>query len=390
MRHWLGVLAIVALCGCGTSDSNGVTPTTMTVHSGQSIQAAIDAAPPNATIVVEPGVYHETPGGPSAIVITKDGIQLIGQSTAAQPVVLENAGGQTSGIVVAPADSTSVSFDEESPGEHPPCGENGNTIHGFTLKGFTVRGFDQFGAYLACVDGFTLTGNSGDSNQRYNLFPVRSHNGTMSNNEAQGTSLDASLYVGQSDHVTVTGNSTHGNLLGLEIENSSDITVTNNQVFNNTLGIIADVGPGLQKTDQTNVLIDSNNVHDNNLPNTGQAEDTEQTPPGTGLVVLGGSMVTVQNNQVINNGFAGIIVASFCTGSGACNVPLDIDPDPQDIRVLNNQLSNNGTTPPSDPLEASLAADLVWDNTGTGNCWAGNTASATAKTLTGKHLPACP
>ena len=389
MKNWCVVLAIFILSGCGDSDSGGAAMT-VTVHPGESIQAAINAAPANATVFVEPGVYHESPAGPSAVVISKDGIQLVGQSTPGHPVVLENAGGQMNGIVVSPTDSVSISHDEH-PGEHPPCGDNGHMLRGFTLTGFTVRGFDQFGVYLACVDGFTLSQNFTDADQLYGLFPVRSHNGTMSNNEAQGTSLDAALYVGQSDHVTISGNSTHGNLLGLEIENSSDITATNNQVFDNTLGIIADVMSGLQKKDQVNVMIANNDVHDNNRPNTGQAEDTEQTPPGTGLVVLGGSMVTVQNNRVSNNGFAGIIVASFCTGTTACSVPIDIDPNPTDTRIVNNELGNNGKTPPADPLEAALAADLVWDNTGTGNCWTGNTASATAKILGGPRLlPTCP
>ena len=390
MKTWCVVLALVILGGCGDSDSGGA-PSTMTVHAGESIQSAINAAAANATIFVEPGVYHESANAANAIVVSKDGIQIVGQSAPGHPVVLENAGGQMNGIVVAPTDSINIDPTQESPGEHPSCGANGNMVHTFSLKGFTVRGFDQFGVYLACVDGFTLTENFTDTDQLYGLFPVRSHNGTMSNNEAQGTTQDAALYVGQSDHVMITGNSTHDNLLGLEIENSSDVTAMGNEVFNNTLGIIADVMPGLQKKDQTNVLIADNNVHDNNLPNPADQSDlTEMTPPGTGLVILGGSMVTVQNNTLSNNGFAGIIVASYCTGTTACSVPIDIDPDPTNARILNNNLSNNGMSPPADPLEAELAADLVWDNKGTGNCWTGNTASATVKTVGGaQHLPVC-
>jgi parallel beta-helix repeat protein len=386
MRLCCALLAIVVLAGCGESDSGGGVQT-VTVHPGQSIQAAVDAAAANTTIVVEPGVYHESTSGLSAVVVSKDGIQLVAQSTTDHPVVIENTGSQMNGIVVAPDDSVTISTDQH-PGEHPPCGTNGHLIHGFTLRGFTVRGFDQFGVYLACVDGFTLSQNFTDADKLYSLFPVRSHHGTMSNNEAQNTTLDAAFYVGQSDHITITGNSSHQNLLGIEIENSSDITATNNQVFDNTLGIIADVMPGLQKTDQTNVLIANNDVHDNNHPNTGNAEDTSQTPPGTGIVLLGGSQVMVQHNQVRNNGFAGIIVASYCTGVSPCT-DLDIDPDPKDCRVANNDLSGNGTMPPADPLERALAADLVWDATGTGNCWTGNTPSATVKLLHGRALPVC-
>lgn len=195
-------------------------------------------------------------------------------------------------------------------------------------------------------DGFTLSQNFADANQLYSLFPVRSHNGTMTNNEAQNTTKDSSLYVGQSDHVTIMGNMAHDNLLGLEIENSSDVTAKNNQLFNNTAGLIADVNAGLQKKDQVNVLIADNSIHDNNRPNSASEGDSEgDTPRGTGMVILGGSMVTVQNNTINNNGFAGIIVASYCTGTSACSVPIDIDPNPTNAHILNNNLTSNGLPP---------------------------------------------
>jgi len=389
MKLWGMVLSMILLSACGDSDPGSTTSATMTitVHSGESIQAAVDAAPANATILVEPGVYHESSGAVNAVVISKDGIQLVGRPTPDHPVVLENAGGQMNGIVVAPHDSVDISTDEH-PGEHPPCGANGNMLRSFSLQGFTVVGFDQFGVYLACVDGFTLTQNATDADQLYGLFPVRSHHGTMSHNETTNTSMDAAIYVGQSDHVTITGNTTHDNLLGLEVENSSDVTVTGNQVFNNTIGIVADINNGLQKKDQTNVLITDNDVHDNNRENTGSAEDTGAAPPGTGIVILGGFMGTVQNNRVGGNGFVGIIVASYCASPSSCG-DLDIDPDPRDNHIVNNQLTNNGMMPPADPIEAALAADLIWDKSGTGNCWSGNTPTATVKILGGGKLPAC-
>ena len=382
---WVLMLAMALLAGCGESDT---TSTAVTVHPGGSIQAAIDAAPANTIIYVEPGVYHESAGALSAVIISKDGLQLVGRSTPDQPVVLENTGGQQNGIVVSPTDSVEISTDEH-PGEHPPCGENGHLIHNFSLTGFTVRGFGQFGVYLACVDGFNLSDNVADTNQLYGLFPVRSYHGTITNNEARNTALDAAIYIGQSAQVTITGNVTHDNLLGLEVENSSDVTATKNQVFNNTLGIVADINAGLQKKDQTNVLLSDNDVHDNNRPNSGSASDTEEAPPGTGIVILGGTMVTVQNNRVGNNGFVGIIVANFCASPSSCK-DLDINPNPEHNRIIDNELTNNGHMPPADPIEAGLAADLIWDKTGTDNCWSGNTPTATAKVLGGgTKLPAC-
>src|SRR6266446_10610823 len=59
----------------------------LVVHSGESIQAAIDAAPAGATIRVEPGTYHEA-GATRAVTVTKAGIRLVGAARPGRPVVL--------------------------------------------------------------------------------------------------------------------------------------------------------------------------------------------------------------------------------------------------------------------------------------------------------------
>ena len=215
------------------------------------------------------------------------------------------------------------------------------------------------------MDDFTLTRNLAQDDQVVRTVLVRSHHGTLSDNEAAGTSLDAALYVGQSDHVVIANNRSHDNLLGLEIENSSDITATGNELFANTAGLIADINAQLQKTDQANILIAENDVHDNNRPNAIGEGSISETPSGTGLVILGGSMVTVRNNTLANNGFVGIIVSSYCTGLPMACTDLDIDPDPQHVHIVDNRLVNNGTAE-TDPLLALFAADLFWDQVGQG------------------------
>lgn len=54
-----------------------------------------------------PGIYKEgAPGDLNALTVTIDGIQLVGLSTPEDPVILENAGGQSYGVWVSPLDST--------------------------------------------------------------------------------------------------------------------------------------------------------------------------------------------------------------------------------------------------------------------------------------------
>jgi hypothetical protein len=71
---------------------------TISVKPGGSIRDAIAHAGPGDRIQVAPGVYHEgAPGDLNALTVTLNGIQIVGQSRPGRPVVLENAGGQSTG-----------------------------------------------------------------------------------------------------------------------------------------------------------------------------------------------------------------------------------------------------------------------------------------------------
>src|SRR5262249_19088676 len=52
------LMTALALLLSTTAVSAAKTPAKVVVHEGDSLQAAIDAASPGATIVVEPGIYH--------------------------------------------------------------------------------------------------------------------------------------------------------------------------------------------------------------------------------------------------------------------------------------------------------------------------------------------
>ena len=361
---------------------------TLVVHGGESIRAALARARPGDRIEVMPGTYREGAAGDlNALTITLDGISLVGRSRRGHEVVLENAGGQSYGIWVSPADSAGPG--PQADDEHPPCGLVGSVIHDFSIRGFTVRGFAVHGVHLACVDGFSMVGNRADGNGVYGLFPVVSRHGLMTGNLATATATDAGIYVGQSDDVLIAGNIAHDNELGLEVENSRNCAVIGNQVFGNTLGLFVDILPFLERKTQEDTLVAFNSVHDNNRPNTASPDDLLGVlPPGLGILVAGGRDTTVAANDVRNNGFAGIAVASLCLGLELQGVPctgLDIDPDPVGDRIVGNRLAGNGTVPQPNPLFDALRADLVWDGSGTDDCWSGNTFAASIP----PELPAC-
>src|SRR2546425_4903753 len=116
---------------------------TIKVKAGQSIQTAIGLANPGDKVIVYPGTYHEV-GSPCptdathtcSVVVTKDDIRLIAQSSKKKPVILENPGTHDQGIAVA-----------KSGAAGPAClTDMTQRIGGAHVQGFTVNGFGGEGS----------------------------------------------------------------------------------------------------------------------------------------------------------------------------------------------------------------------------------------------------
>src|SRR6266511_1275100 len=121
-----------------TSGASG--GSTIVVHPGQSIQAAVDAASPGGTILVRPGIYEESgrpcpsePGVTCAVVISTDGISIIGLPRPGRPVVLQNAGGQDQGVAIAKT------------GDSACLSDSSLRVDGELVRGITVNGFEGIG-----------------------------------------------------------------------------------------------------------------------------------------------------------------------------------------------------------------------------------------------------
>jgi nitrous oxidase accessory protein NosD len=341
------------------------------VRDGESIQAAIDAAPPGATIIVKPGVYRET-SATRALTITQAGIHLVGAARRNQPVILQQSGTQTQGIWVSPADST----DPDDP-ELPPCGMLNERLNGFKLTGFTVQGFAGFGVYLACVDDFSIRRNTASGNLTYAIFPVRSSHGHMALNEVSGTQNDACLYVGQDDTIDVHGNRATDCIIGYEIENSHHVRMIGNVSTDNTAGMLVDIVGNRQVTTISGNVVAGNIIENNNQPNPAPPDqDTAQILPGIGLILEGADETLIARNHFSNNSLAGMTLLNPCTVDPAfCTPPIDFDPNPDLNRVIRNTFEGN-------------TIDVVYlPGSGQGNCFKKNIP--TTLHAAGKPLPAC-
>jgi parallel beta-helix repeat protein len=209
----------------------------------------------------------------------------------------------------------------------------------------------------------------GDSRRCSTPFPICSRDGLIDHNVAPGHPEDAAIYVGDSEDAIIEHNRVVGGLIGIKVENSVGVTVRRNVLTGNTAGILVVALPGLPVPMVEDVTIEDNVVSRNNLPNpippdSGTWWASSRREPGS---PTSGGDVLIVGNSVIGNDSVGVaIIQNFL----ACPDPR-VDPDPDDNEVRGNRILTNGLDP--DPLRPlAPGADIVYDGSGDGNCFADN------------------
>ena len=303
----------------------------------------MDAANAGDTVRVPPGIYREN------VLVAKDNITIKGQSGA----VLDGTGlPGNSGITVR----------SSSPSAR---------INGFKLTGLQIQNYSRNGVILIRVNDFQIDNGKYINNEEYGIFPILSSHGLIRSNQVSGSD-DTGIYIGQSQDVIIKDNYVHDCTIGIEVELSSNITVQNNQAIDNSIGMTAEVLPGLSVTVTTNVQIIDNTFNSNNRANpvTDPTDILSQLPSGSGLLIFGADHVMVKDNRVVGNNSVGIAVAQL--SPVLASLDLRIDPFPDYNEIIDNVVMENGSNPDS-RIAPFPPSDLIWDFSGTGNCWSDNT-----------------
>jgi hypothetical protein len=391
-RCFSTLLAVALFATASTADA-----AVHRVFPGESIQAAIDAASPGDTILVEPGEY-ETGNAQFGLRITTDNLRLIGKVRKghgnwkkghgeARKVRLVQSGTQETGVYAAPADC----------GPEVGVGECPDELQGFYIRGFTVEDFPKNGIQTRFVNDFKIIRNESANNGFVNgngIYPTISANGLVANNVSYG-SLDTAMWVAACENVRVIGNEVSDSVIGLEISVSNNVWVTHNDIHDNTVGVglfHPNAAGNAPLPVMENWVIQHNYIYENNLENDAPEGSFQAgLPPGVGVLLLGVSNHVIAKNWVAKNGLAGIAVLGWCTatavGDPSRNCEEDppiADPSANNNLVSLNKLRENGdpTFNPTFPL-APLAADILYLQTpppfgpepGTGNCFEKNKPS---------------
>ena len=356
MKRILPALALLTFAlGCSDSSND----TVITVQPGESIQAAVDAAPPGGTVVVMPGEYVETHGGQAAVLIEKP-LQLVANRENGGVVTILPGPGNTEGIWVR---GTADAFVED-----------------VLIEGFTVDGFGENGIWTYYARNFEIRDNNVGNSDHVGIYPQLSAQGLVRDNVAYG-GRDSAMWVSGSEEVRVIDNVVYEAPIGLQVNVSKAIEVERITAYGNVTGIAlthplasglgdnVDLAFGYRSE---SVRFADSEVYDNNLVNPVSSGSVGALPQGTGMLLAGHDRAYVEDNSFTDNDYAGLVMVDYCIVTGES----DEDCAPDDNTIVRNTITGNGTDPPPSEFQ-DLASDVIVVGAGTGNCMAENTYDTT-------------
>lgn len=340
----IAALAMLAFAAPAMAKTHNVWP-------GHSIQKAVNAAKPGDTVLVHHGTYHQT------VTIRKNGISLVGR------------GGVT---LLPPAHPHGLCAQATAPAISGICvfgnlDQNGNPLPGRArnnrITGFRVMHFSGEGIFLLNVANTRIVRDVAAFNGDYGIVGFDQRGGRYLWNVSHDN-VAPGFYLGDSPHANyvIAHNVSFRNEYGIFVRHSAHGLVTQNTVWGNCVGVLFldDGQPG----GEHDLALTQNRA----LANDKACPPEDEGPPplsGIGVAWIGVRHSIAAHNVIRNNvpsgstafsgGFVLLSAASLTGGS-----------NPMNDRIVHNRLFGNSPV------------DILWDQTGTGNVFAGNHCGASS------------
>jgi parallel beta-helix repeat protein len=299
-----------------------------------TIQAAVNAANPGDTIIVQPGTYNES-------VVVNKSIKIHGAPNKPNPVV------DATGVAADSGCGDPAGFNELDGFCVFPLGPS--PITNVEIDHFTIQNFSGSGIIAVNAVGLNFHDNTAIDNDEYGIARFDSSQTQIVHNDVSGSG-EAGIYVGDSPNASalVRLNNAHDNGIGIFLRDSSHGTASENTANDNCFGILlVDSGAPGQTFDW--VL-----VHNTTNTNTAACPAVPFEHPafsGGGVVVAGANHARVTANTA-NGNTPGANPTFASGGIAVVNGAAVGGPVPSYVQIDNNSAFLNAPY------------DLFWDLSG--------------------------
>jgi hypothetical protein len=321
-----------------------------------TIQSAVNASGPGATIKVKPGKYVE------GVIVSghqHDGLHILGQGLTPSAVVLEGK-------------------NAHGPNGVAQSGIEGDNVNNLDLEKMKAENYAANGFFINTCTGYLMKNLIGAFEHSYGLYVFRCIGGRMTDSVGYGNG-DSAFYVGgtpfESNPVTtlIDHDTAYENVLGYSGTNSKYIDIRDSEFYNNGAGVVPNTLDSEPFEPTEGGTIEENLIYWNNFdyykPNSpvktvssGVGIGSFNYPTGVGVILFGATGWTVKNNFIFGN---------FKWGAASFS-----DPTNNTGKAINdaNKFEYNLM---GAPFNDANGADFWNDGSGRGTCYLDNSAGAT-------------
>ncbi|MCM2577384.1 right-handed parallel beta-helix repeat-containing protein [Streptomyces meridianus] len=339
---WVAAAMVAGLAAAPAAHASDV----HLVHSGESIQKAVNAARAGDTVIVFPGTYRES------VQIKKSGVTLRGSGSA---TVLKPSTKKAKNACAKAGNGICVTGTDSKP------------LRNVSIRSLVVSSFKKNGIWATRTDSMTVRGVTARYNGQWGIAQERSTRGYFRNNTARNN-VESGIFLantidregGATDTkgAVVRDNDLTGNRIGVTLRRIRNLSVHHNTISGNCGGVFVVGDEGVPAAGD--MTIRSNIVYKNNKFCAGNSR--LPAIQGAGIVLTGAQDTTVSRNFVAdNNGSSplsgGIVLFKSFVGA------------PNSNNVIRDNMA-----------QRNLPADLADRDTGTGNRFTRNSCTVSEPT----------